>query len=159
MKTPWILPTLLTAMLALSSTVDAAVIYLGANINVPTDKPINAIVVDGNGNTYEKVYYYNPALCGVDIGSSWDADSTSVFFPDYNVRYLWSNGYWLDENGYYWTGGHRYYYDYPGWSAHWGLYWNNHWHDSWHSHWYDHHDDAHWHYSDHEHWHDHWHHH
>lgn len=149
MKTVAILGT----FLALTFSVDAAVIYLGDGVVVPPEKPINAIIVDANGTTSEKVFYYNPAVSGVDIGSGWDVDSTSIFFPDYNVRYLWSGGYWVDGAGYYWVGGHRFHYDFPGWSVHWNGYWSNHWHDSWHAHWAYHHDDDHWHYADHEHWH------
>lgn len=148
MKMQWILITLALA-LGWSNVGDAAVIYLGENVTVPTEQPINAIIVDGNGNTVEKVFYYNPSLGGVDIGGSWDAECTSIVLPDYNVRYLWAGGYWLDEGGYYWLGGRRYFYNYPGWGVHWSGYWSNHWHDSWHDHYYHHYD--HWH--DHGHWH------
>jgi len=144
--------SLLLSMLALSALANGAVVYLKPDVAIPADKPVRAIIVDANGNTYEKEYQYNPAITGVDIGDTLDVESNSIFFPDYDVRYLWSNGHWLDENGYYWTGGHRYYYDHPNWHEHWNTYWNNHWSNSWHSHWKHHHADQHWRYRNHEHW-------
>ncbi|WP_068471221.1 hypothetical protein [Candidatus Protochlamydia phocaeensis] len=141
------------------SDMQAGVVVFGPQVTIAYRQPVQAIIVDGSGNTYEKVFYYDPAIGGVDLGPSYAAADTSIYFPNYNVRYIWYNGYWVNEEGCYWDGGRCVYIDHPHWRVYWTGYWNNHWHESWHRHWVVHHEDVAWQYHGHEHWHEHWHHH
>lgn len=116
------------ASLLLCGSVNAAYVYFGPNVTFTAHQPVRAVLVDANGNTVERTCYYNPEAGGIDIG---DTTYSSVYFPDNNARYLNSGGFWVDENGYYWHGGRRYFYG-PGWNDHWHGYWHGGWHDGWH---------------------------
>jgi hypothetical protein len=128
----------------------AGVVYFGPSVSFTAQQPVRAVFVDAYGNTVEKTCYFNPELGGVDIG---DASYTSVYFPDNNVRYMYANGFWIGEDGYYWNGGRRYYYDHPGWRDHWHGYWGGHTnvyineHNNWHDggHWHGGHEGGYWH--------------
>jgi hypothetical protein len=138
---------LLTSILATGWIVqgEAAVVLIGGPEIVLTNRqPVQAVVVDTNGNTYQQTVYYDPAIGGVDLDTSWAGPNASVYFPDYGTGYLWYNGYWVDRAGFYWNGGQRVYIGHPYWHDHWagywgggpGVYWHGdsgYWHGGWHS--------------------------
>lgn len=139
MNKKWMLFTACASLFSLGM-LQAEVICFGPSITFTAQQPVRAIIVDGDGNTIEKTYVYNPDLGGIDIGV-YSTPYASIYFPDSNVRYLYAGGFWVGEDGYYWNHGRRYYYDHPGWGAHWNGYWSNHarWREparevSWHEH-------------------------
>jgi hypothetical protein len=111
-------------LISLTSLSEAAVIVLNNMNTAMIRQPVTAVIVDTNGNSFEQTYYYEPSLNGVDIGLTNPGES--IYFPDYNARYLWNNGYWVNEQGYYWNNGRYTYVDHPHWHDHWHGYWNNH---------------------------------
>src|SRR5690242_19972965 len=114
---------LMTAMAScmLMGQLSAGIVYFGPSVTFTARQPVRAVIVDADGNTIEKTCYYNPEIGGIDIG---DANYTSIYFPDTNVRYLYADGFWVGEDGYYWNRGRRYYYSNPGWHDRWHGYWN-----------------------------------
>lgn len=113
---------------------EAAVVVVGGpGIVLGYRQPVQVVVVDSNGNTYNQTVYYDPAIGGVDLNTEWAGPNASVYFPAYGTRYLCYNGYWADETGYYWNGGNRVYIGHPHWHDHWSGYWSS-GHGGWHSH-------------------------
>ncbi len=132
MNRKWILMGALASFL-LCGGANAAYVYFGPSITFAPRQPVQAVFIDANGNSVERTCCYNSEVGGIDIG---DTTYSSVYFPGNNVRYLYADGYWVDESGYYWNGGRRYYYDHPGWNDHWHGYWRGGgygggWHDGW----------------------------
>jgi hypothetical protein len=80
----------------------------------------------------------------------------SVFFPQFDARYLKWNGYWVNEQGFYWNEGARFRVKHPRWGEYWDQYWEKDWHAYWHRHWEKNHENPRWHYRDREMWHEHW---
>jgi hypothetical protein len=152
MDQKWFYRSALAAILGFGS-LQAGIVYFAPNVTFTAQQPVNAIIIDGDGNTVEKTFVYDPAVSGIDVGIQ-GAPMTSIYFPDSNTRYIWYNGYWVGEDGYYWDRGHRGYVNMPTWNVYWGGYWNNHWHDSWHRHWNEHRADVSWRYRGNEHWHE-----
>jgi hypothetical protein len=115
---------------------EAAVVLLGRPGIVMNPQPVQAIIVDSNGNTIQQTVYYDPAIGGVNLETSWAAPNASVYFPAFDTGYVWYNGYWVDHTGYYWDGGRRVYIGHPNWGNFWVGYWHgrNHWHGGWHDH-------------------------
>lgn len=112
--------------------VDAAFIKVETpGVTYADRQPLEAVVVDGKGNTSNQTFYYNAGLGGVDYAPVDANAAASIFFPSLQVGYLWNNGYWVDHSGYYWSGGHRYYTNHPNWHGYWGGYWNAHPHGGW----------------------------
>lgn len=123
---------------------EAAVVAIGGpEVVLTARQPVQAVVVDSNGNSYQQTVYYDPAISGVDLDTSWAGPNASVYFPEYGTGYLWYNGFWVDQAGYYWNGGNRVYIGHPAWHDHWAGYWRVHggwhggWHDGWHGGWHD----------------------
>jgi hypothetical protein len=114
----------------------AVVMVGGPGVVLGYQQPVQAVIVDTNGNTYQQTVYYNPSIGGVDLDTSYAGPNASVYFPEYGTGYVWYNGYWVDQAGYYWDGGRRLYIGHPHWHDHWALYWggHDHWHGGWHSH-------------------------
>lgn len=115
---------LMLSLMALTLTItglEAGTIVFNPGSTVYTNQqPITAIFTDSNGNTYEQTVYYNSTIGGVDIGNP---DSyVSVYFPTVGNAYLWNNGFWVGQDGYYWNNGTRIYVG-PGWNDHWNAYW------------------------------------
>jgi hypothetical protein len=116
---------------------EAAVIVIGGGATLTDRQPIQAVVIDSNGNRYNQTVYYNPAIGGVDIDTAGFGSNASVYFPAYGTRYICYNGFWVDEAGYYVDGGQRFYVNHPYWGDHWAGYWGHYggWHDGWHGSW------------------------
>lgn len=111
---------------------EAAVVLLGGpGVVISSQQPIQAIVVDSNGNTFEQTVCYNPAIGGVDLNTAWAGPNASVYFPAYNTGYIWNNGFWVDQSGYYFDGGRRVFVSQPNWGVHWNGYWQGHGHGGW----------------------------
>lgn len=107
--------------MSISSKLPAGVIvFNGGLVAYSSQQPINAVFTDSDGNSYQQTVYYNPAIGGVDIGNP--GSYVSVYFPTLGSAYLWNNGYWVGEDGYYWNNGTRVYVG-PNWNDHWHAYW------------------------------------
>lgn len=112
---------------------NAAIVTVGApGVVFSSGQPIQAVVVDSAGNNFQQTIYYDPAIGGVDLDTNWAGPNASVYFPTLGTGYVWYNGYWVDQAGYYWNGGRRVYVGHP----HWGNFWVGYWHgrDHWHGH-------------------------
>lgn len=97
-------------------------------------QPIQAVIVDSNGNASEQTFYYNPDIDGVDIDASMAGPDASIYFPSLGTGYIWYNGYWVDQDGYYWNGQARIFINHPHWKERWTGYWDAHSHGG-HAHW------------------------
>lgn len=126
---------ILTLLLSALQT-EAAVVVVQPGATFSPQQPIQAVVIDSSGNPTNQTFYYNSAVGGVDVNTAVGPD-TSIYFPDYGTRYIWYNGYWVDQGGYYWNDGRRFYVGHPHWNDYWGGYWRGHggWHDGWHNGW------------------------
>lgn len=137
MKKSWLL---LFAALTMGEMayIEAAVIPL-PGLSIAPQTPLQAIIVDSYNNTYQQIVYYDPSIAGVDLNLNWAGPNASIYFPELGLGYLWYNGYWVDETGYYWDQGRRVYIGYPAWNNYWTTYWRGHWNDEkygrWHDHW------------------------
>lgn len=106
---------------------DAAVVLLGGpGVVINYHQPIQAVIVDTNGNTFEQTVCYDPAIGGVNLNTAWAGPNASVYFPAYRTGYIWNNGYWVDQTGFYWNGERRVYMSHPNWNNHWAGYWQGH---------------------------------
>lgn len=119
---------------------EAAVVVVGTpGVVINNQQPIQAVIVDSNGNTFQQTVYYNPAVGGVDLNTAWAGPNASVYFPAFGTGYVWYNGFWVDHTGYYWDGGRRLYIGHPNWGGFWVGYWHgrNHWDGGWHGGWHE----------------------
>lgn len=141
MKKSWAL-LLLSSLFAAGWTLHAtaAVVVLDqGGATLTSQQPIQAVIVDSNGNSFQQTVYYNPSAGGIDLDTSWAGPNASVYFPSLNTGYVWYNGYWVSPEGYYWNGGNRLYVG-PTWNNYWTNYWSgrNYWNGDWHhNHWND----------------------
>lgn len=128
------------------SQAEAVTLQLGGpGVVFTNQQPIQVVVVDSNGNTYERTAYYNSATGGIEIDASWVGPNASIYIPSLSTGYLWYNGFWVNQEGYYWDNGRRVYVpDIPQWKTHWSGYWQHRGHDgrNWdhgdrHDHWWD----------------------
>lgn len=87
-------------------------------------RPIHVIIIDQNRNSYEETVYYDPALGGIDVDTALVGPNASIYIPDLDLGYIWYNGFWVDQDGYYWNGERRVYIENPSWKRHWEAYWN-----------------------------------
>ena len=120
--------TLLISSLAIGSIAqgEAALIKL-ERVNIVSSQPIQVIVIDANGRIFERTVTYNPSLGGIDIDTSWAGPNASIFIPALGIGYVWYNGYWVDQEGYYWNGSQRVTVPHiPQWREHWNHYWYTH---------------------------------
>jgi hypothetical protein len=125
---------LLTFALAMGTIAQSEAIAL--RIGVPgimfsNQQPIQVVIVDGSGSSYEQTVYYNPAIGGVDLNASWAGPNASIYIPSLGTGYLWANGFWVDQDGYYWNGDQRIFINNPHWHDHWSGYWHAHPHEHW----------------------------
>lgn len=86
-------------------------------------EPIEVLITDSYGNTYRQIVDYDPLIGGIDIDTSWAGPYASIYLPAWGIGYIWYNGYWVDELGYYWNGPRCLYIDYPRWDNFWVTYW------------------------------------
>lgn len=111
---------------------EATVIRIGGpSVEITHAQPVQVIVVNSHGNTFEQRGYYDPSVGGVDIDTSWAGPNASIYIPALGINYIWYNGYWADEEGYYWNGNRRVYIADPQWRERWTTYWRGHRHDGW----------------------------
>ena len=132
---------LFTALAIMGTAVqsEAAVVTIGGpGIVLANRQPVQAVIVGPNGNSIQQTVYFDPALGGVNLDTSWAGPNASVYFPAYQTSYIWYNGFWVDQAGAYWDGGKRVYITHPHWHDYWGGYWHNHWHEGWRSGWHPH---------------------
>jgi hypothetical protein len=95
--------------------------------NVAQAQPVKVIIIDSNGRTFEQTANYDPAVGGIDIDTNWAGPNASIFIPSLNVGYVWYNGYWVNQEGYYWNGSQRVAVpQIPQWREHWNHYWRAH---------------------------------
>lgn len=121
------------------------------SVEVDGPTPVQAIILDSNGNVTEKEYTYDPNTQTIIINSNDEGDNASIFFPLFETGFLWWGGYWVNYNGYYWNG-HWRHVDYDDWNGHWHNYWNHHWDNHWHNYWNQHHKESNFRYKNKEHW-------
>ncbi len=95
--------------------------------------PVDAIIVDKDGNMTERQYTYDPAQGGVVINNynQVAGPDCSLYFPVFGVGFLWWGGYWVDYNGYYWNGYGWGYVNYNRWHGRWNNYWHHNWNNKW----------------------------
>lgn len=131
MKKSWTL-LLTSALLATAWTTQADAVVVVLDQTFSSRQPLQAVVVDSNGKNSQQTVYYDPAIGGVDLDTSWAGTNASVYFPTLNTGYVWYNGNWVNPAGYYWNGGKRYYVG-PEWNNYWNGYWRgqNHWNGAW----------------------------
>ncbi len=125
---------LLTSSLAIGwmAKGEAAIIQIGGpGVVISQAQPVQVVIVDSNGNTYEQTAYYDSSIGGVNIDTRWAGPGASIYIPTLGLGYLWYNGFWVDQEGYYWNGQSRVYISDPQWRDHWHHYWNDHRHDGW----------------------------
>ena len=116
---------------------EAAVMVVGGpGVTFTQGQPIQAVFVDSAGNTIQQTVYYNEALGGIDLNANLIGANTSVYFPSLGAGYVWYDGHWVDQSGYYWNGTTRVYVNHPHWGTYWGGYWHgrSHWDGNWHAH-------------------------
>lgn len=135
MKKSWLL-LLATALTAnWTAQGEAAIIRIEqpAGIVISAPQPIEVIVIDSYGNAHQQIGYYDPVTGGLSIDTSWAGLDTSIYIPAFGTGYIWYNGYWIDQSGYYWDGTQRIYINYPQWNVYWRNYWHKHGRDRyWH---------------------------
>lgn len=136
MKKPWDVCLFLVFSTFCQIQAEAAIVTIGGpGVVLSYRQPVQAIVIDSNGNSFQQTVFYDPAIGGADIDTAWAGPNASVYFPAYGSRYMWYNGFWVDEAGYYWDGGRRVLVVHPSWREHWTGYWGVHNHGGWyHSH-------------------------
>lgn len=95
--------------------------------------PVDAIVVDKDGNMSERQYTYDPNRGGVVINNYYQVagPDCSLYFPAFGVGFLWNNGFWVDSQGYYWNGIGFGFVGYGYWNSHWNYYWHHNWNNRW----------------------------
>lgn len=114
---------------------EAVAVRIGSpRITFTPKQPIQAIIVDSNGNATEQTFYYNADIDGVDIAESMGGPDASIYFPSLGTGYIWYNGNWVDQEGYYWNGAERISINHPQWKDRWTGYWNDHSHGGY-AHW------------------------
>lgn len=96
--------------------------------------PVDAIVVDKDGDMSEQQYTYDPDAGGVVINNYNEVSGPdcSIYFPLFAVGFIWWGGYWCDHDGYYWSGHGYHRANYNHWHNHWNNYWHNNWNNKWH---------------------------
>ena len=115
-----------------SSLSSAAMIgFEDSNVKWTNRQPVQVIIVDPNGRQWEQTVEYDPSIGGVDLTGTWVGPNASVYFPSLGSSYLFYNGYWVDQSGYYWRDGQRAYIGSPYWNEHWNNYWSAHPHRDW----------------------------
>ena len=73
---------------------EAAVVMIGGpGVVLGYRQPVQAIVVDTNGNSCQQTVYYDPNIGGVNLDTSWAGPNASVYFPDFGTDSLWSSYY------------------------------------------------------------------
>lgn len=133
MKTQWVLALIALIGMSIIGEGEAAVVVLGGpGIAFTTRQPLPAVIVGPNGAMVQQTVYYDPAIGGVDLDTSWAGPNASVYFPSLQTGYVWYNGFWVDQTGYYWNGRERILIGHPHWRDHWTGYWNVHWHEGYH---------------------------
>ncbi len=139
MRKPWILALASLLAIGVTDCAGAAVVAIGGpGITLTYRQPVQAVIVDANGTNLQQTVYYDPAIGGVDLDTSWAGPNASVYFPAYQTGYIWYNGNWVDHAGFYWNGRERIYIGHPNWGDHWSGYWHNHWHEGYHGGWHAH---------------------
>lgn len=118
--------------------------------------PIETIVVDKNGNVIEKQYTYDPNQGGVVINNNEEigGDDASLFFPMFEMGFIWASGYWVGHDGNYWNGHEYVNINNNHWDDHWNNYWHNNWNNKWNNHWNKNHNDPNWRYRNNPQWRD-----
>jgi hypothetical protein len=125
---------------------------------VSSPTPVDAIVVDSNGNMSQQQVQYDPNAAngqgGVTINNNYGGDNASLFLPLFQMGFIWSMGYWVGHDGSYWNGHNTVYINNSHWDNHWNNYWHNNWGPKWQHYYNQHHNDPNFRYRDHgEDWH------
>lgn len=139
MKGKLIALVLATVAFGFSFSCEAVVVKIGGpGVCLTYRQPVQAVIVAPGGGTVQQTVYYDPSLGGVDLDASWAGPNASIYFPAYQTSYVWYNGFWVDQAGYYWDGSRRVYIAPAYWHDHWAGYWHNHWHEGWRGGWHPH---------------------
>ncbi|MBS0651927.1 MAG: hypothetical protein JSR39_00190 [Verrucomicrobia bacterium] len=134
---------------------DDQIMLPNTNANITSPTPVQAIVLDSNGNMSEEEYMYNPDTQVVVVDSNNGGDNASIFFPLFAAGFIWWDGYWVNHEGNYYVNNHWVHVNNPDWNNHWHDYWNNHWDNHWHNYWNQHRNDPNFRYGNQEHWQEH----
>lgn len=112
-------------VLGWSAQGDAVPIRLEESVvnRIPNRQNIEVVIIDSQGHIYHQVVPYNPEIGGIDINIAEFGPHSSIYFPDLGFGYVWYNGYWVSEEGYYWDGQRRVYINDPNWKNYWVHYW------------------------------------
>ncbi len=131
---------------------DSQVMIPNGNSGISSPTPVQAIVVDSQGNVSEQEYTYDPNTQVIVINSNNSGDNASLFFPLFAMGFIWWEGYWVNHDGNYWVDNHWVHVNNVNWDKHWNNYWHNHWNNRWHNYWNQHRNDPNFRYRNNEHW-------
>jgi hypothetical protein len=113
------------------------------SLSQPT--PVETIITQPDGTVIEKVYTYNPDTSTIAIDPEYAEENASLFFPGFELGFLFAGGYWVDHDGYYWNDDHWERHNDDHWNDHWNNYWHNQWNDQhWRNHWQQNHQNSSW---------------
>ncbi len=107
--------------------------------------PVDTIITQPDGTVIEKQYIYDPDTNSILIDSEYSQENASLFFPGFELGFLFAGGYWVDHDGYYWNDNHWTYTNNENWNDHWNGYWHNQWNNQhWRNHWQQNHNNKNW---------------
>ena len=96
---------------------------------INTRQSLEIVIIDANGNAFKQPAYYNPLAGGLEMDAKWAGPNASIYIPNWKTGYIWHNGHWIDEAGYYWDGSRKTASEIPDWRNQWVDYWHKYWHD------------------------------
>lgn len=96
-------------------------------INSP--QSVDVVIVDSQGKVYQQTAHYDPIQGGIDIDVAGAGANASFYVPSWKTGYVWYNGFWVDEHGYYWGPSGKVAINVPNWRNHWVGYWGKYWND------------------------------
>jgi hypothetical protein len=113
--------------------------------------PMNAFIVDSLGTMSERTFIYDPTSEGFEVDVAIGGHNVSLFFPSFDMGFLWWKGHWIDYAGDYWENSQWMNVQKNNWASMWHTYWYG-WDGIWHRYWLAHHNDPHWPYQKNETW-------
>jgi uncharacterized membrane protein YgcG len=115
---------------------------LNSNTSSNGKQTVDAIVTDNQGNMSEQQLPYNPNNQTVIVNNNYGGDNASLFFPAFELGFMFWAGYWVGHNGSYWNGSHYVHVTNVNWNQHWHNYWNHTWAPKWHNYYNQHHNNS-----------------
>lgn len=111
----------LGALLSFFGSGEAAIVNLQEGPGLGDSQAIPVVVFYTNGTTAQRQAYYNPAVGGLEIDTAGNV--AAVYLPTFGIRYILWNGYWVNQQGYYWNNGVSTPITIADWNGYWDSYW------------------------------------